>query len=154
MTSSRDRVRRYRRRYKDVHLYFTPEEWERLGRVMRAQQLDSPAQWVRLMLAKAEGERRSEAGQLVRKNVPLGLVQAAETLFVEKAEYLLVLSRRYHLPGQWPMRQELRQEAGRYMDWAGWCREVIDAYAALGVIREDPTTAESDAPTADGGASR
>lgn len=141
------REQRFRARHRRIEVWLTPQEYDRLQRQMRQGIAENPSQWVRVMLAEAESKRRSEAGQLIRKNVPLGLVQAAEALFMAEADRLLQLSRRYHFPGQWAIRQDLRREAGQYMDMAGWCREVIDAYTALGREPGDPTRPETEETT-------
>lgn len=114
-----------------VAVYFTVGEYDRLQVLLRREALFSPTQWARKMLAQDEAQRKSEATQFLRKTVPLDFAQDAERLFMEKADALIALAKRYNTPAQRAMQRELRQQAGRYMNQAGWCRDVINSYDQL-----------------------
>lgn len=130
-----DRIAKARQQYMASHhviaLYLTLEEYDRLQSLLRKEQLFSPTQWARRMLAQDEAQRRSEATQFMRKTVPLDFAQDAERLFMEKADALMVLAKRYNTSAQRAVQWDLRQQAGRYMNQAGWCRNVINDYDQL-----------------------
>ena len=124
-----------------VAVYLTLAEYDRLQALLRRDQLFSPTQWVRKMLSQDEAQRKSEAKQFMRKTVPLDLAQAAERLFVEKAETQMALAKRYSSPAQRTAQLELRREAGYYMNQAGWCRDVINSYDQLQTQLQTPAEA-------------
>lgn len=123
-----------------VAVYFTVEEYDRLQTLLRKGQWESPTQWARKMLSQDEAQRKSEAVHFMRKTVPLDFAQDAERLFIEKADALMALAKRYSTPAQRTVQRELRQQAGRYMNQAGWCRDVINSYDLLAESPSRPPT--------------
>ena len=143
MTPAQERRRRFLQSHRVVYLYLTPRDFNRLRRQQQRLHCDSYSQWAHTALAVLEAQREREAETLIRKNVPRDLAQAAESLFLAESERLLRLADRYRQPAQWAERHHLREQAGWYLDWAGWCRDVIDAYDRLPTSAAGPTRPET-----------
>lgn len=124
------KARKYLSTHHPIMIYLTIEEHARLELLLRKHHT-TPTQWARRMIAIDEAHRTSEAEHFVRKTVLLNFAQDVEQLCAEKADFYMAMARRYHGPGQWGMQRSLRQDAGRYMNHAGFCREVINDYEGL-----------------------